>query len=121
VFTARQDAATRFEKEHKASIKNYDFQPGDLVLQRNSSIEMSLNTKMQPRYTGPLIVIKRNKGGAYILCELDGSVLHRPVAAFRVIPYLSRKSIPLPDNILDILDIDAEHLRQLEETDDIDD
>jgi hypothetical protein len=121
VFTARRDAATRFEKEHKASIKNYDFQPGDLVLQRNSSIEMSLNTKMQPRYTGPLIVIKRNKGGAYILCELDGSVLHRPVAAFRVIPYLSRKSIPLPDNILDILDIDAEHLRQLEETDDIDD
>jgi hypothetical protein len=55
---------------------------------RNTQIEKSLNRKMQPRYVGPLIILSQNYGGAYILCELDGTVLHRPIGAFRVIPYL---------------------------------
>jgi hypothetical protein len=77
---------------------------------RNTQIEKSLNRKMRARYLGPLIVIARNFGGTYILCELDGSVLHCPVAAFRLLPYLARKSIPLPPNFLDI---DEEHLEAL--------
>ena len=117
VFKARRDAARRFEEQHSATIKNFDFKRGSLVLMRNSQIEMSLNTKMQPRYTGPLVVISRNTGGAYILCELDGAVLHRPIAAFRIVPYLARKSIPLPNNFLDI---DAHRLLELENTLDID-
>jgi len=32
VFKARRDAALRFEKEHVATIKDYDFKLGDLVL-----------------------------------------------------------------------------------------
>jgi hypothetical protein len=117
VFKARREAALRFEEEHKATIKDYDFKRGDLVLMRNSQIEMSLGAKMKPRYNGPLIVVSRNKGGAYIVCELDGSVLHRPIAAFRLIPYLPRKSIPIPDFDLDI---DSDRLQQLEDTEDID-
>ena len=73
---------------------------------------------MRPRYIGPLIVIDRNYGGAYILCELDGSVLHRPVAAFHLLPYLARKSIPLPPNFTDI---DPKRLEALRTTTDIDD
>ena len=118
VFTARLKAALRFEQEHARTIINFDFNKGRLVLMRNTKIEKSLNRKMRPRYIGPLIVISRNKGGAYILCELDGSVLHRPVAAFRLIPYFARKSIPLPTTAIDI---DSKRLRELEETNLLDD
>ena len=69
---------------------------------------------MKPHYLGPLIVISCNKGGAYIICELDGSVLHHPVAAFRLLPYLARKSIELPN---DFIDIDTNRLRQMEDMD----
>ena len=61
------------------------------------------------------MVLARNKGGAYIICELNGSVFDRPVAAFRVIPYFAQKSLPLPD--LDkFIDISTERLRSMEES-----
>jgi hypothetical protein len=85
---------------------------------RNTQIEKSLNRKMHPQYLGLLIVITQNFSGAYILCELDRSVLHHPVAAFRLLPYLMRKSIPLPPNFLDI---DEERLKALRNTSKIDD
>jgi len=118
VFKARYEAAAHFEERHHAKIRDYDFKKGSLVLLRNSQVESSLDAKMKPRYTGPVLVVSRNRGGAYILCELDGAVMHRPIAAFRVIPYLSRKEIPLPDNFLDI---EANRLEQLKETEFVDD
>ena len=84
---------------------------------RNSPIEMLLNSKMQPRYIGPLVIVSCNKGGAYVVCELDGSVHQRPIAAFRLIPYLLRKSIALP---LEALDVDEHHLDLLENTELVD-
>lgn len=59
---------------------------------RHTQIEKSLNRKMRPRYTGPLMVVSCNRGGAYVLCELDHSVLHCAIAAFRLIPYLAHNS-----------------------------
>jgi hypothetical protein len=70
----------------------------------NTQIEKSLNKKMCTRYIGPLIVVSCNYGGAYILTELDGTVLHRPIAAFRLLPYFAHKSIPLPPDIINIDD-----------------
>ncbi|KAF8325481.1 hypothetical protein F5887DRAFT_1085500 [Amanita rubescens] len=64
---------------------------------------------MRARYNGPYVVVTRNRGGAYILCELDGSVLDRPMAAFRVIPYFARGSIEVPTEALDV------HLKRIEE------
>jgi hypothetical protein len=66
---------------------------------------------MRARYIGPLIVVSHNYGGAYILAELDGTVLHRPIAAFRLLPYFACKSIPLPQ---DFIDIDDTRLREME-------
>jgi hypothetical protein len=77
----------------------------------NTQIEKSLNKKMHARYIGPLIVVSRNYGGAYILAELDGTVLHHPIAAFRLLPYFACKSIPLPP---DFIDIDDTHLCEME-------
>ena len=117
VYSARLQAAIRFEKEHQRTIRNYDFQPGELVLMRNTQIEKSLNRKMRPRYLGPLFIVSRNYGGAYIVAELDGTVFHRPVAAFRVIPYFARRSIPIPDNFIDI---PLSRLREMENSHDDD-
>lgn len=114
VMAARVQAAIRFEREHAATIRDFDFQRGDLVLIRNTAIEKALNRKMRSRYLGPLVVISRNRGRAYILCELNGSVFDRPVAAFRVIPYFARKAIALPD-LSDFLDITTDKLREMEE------
>ena len=69
---------------------------------RNTKIEKSLDKKMKLRYLGPLIVVSRTKRGAYIVCELDGAVLHNPIAQFCVIPYLARKSIFLLEGFTDI-------------------
>ncbi|KNZ78068.1 hypothetical protein J132_02360 [Termitomyces sp. J132] len=118
VLSARRLATICFEKDHAATIRDYNFKTGDLVLMRNTRIEVTHNKKMKPRYLGPLVVISRNRGGAYILCELDGSVLHRPVAAFRLIPYLAREHITVPSATFDI---DTSRLRELEQTKFVDD
>jgi hypothetical protein len=84
---------------------------------RNTQIEKSLNKNMHTRYIGPLIVVSCNYGGAYILSELDGTVLHHPIAAFCLLPYFPCKSIPLPP---DIIDIDDTRLREMEHSLDTD-
>ena len=53
----RNKAALRFEKEHQATIHDFDFKAGALILIRNTAIEKSLNRKMRPRYLGPLVVV----------------------------------------------------------------
>jgi hypothetical protein len=119
VYQARVQAAIRFEKDHSNTIKDFDFQLGDLVLVRNTAVERALNRKMRPRYLGPLIVISRNYGGAYIIAELDGSLFDRPIAAFRVIPYFARRSIKLPP-LEALLDVSQQRLTELENTETVD-
>jgi hypothetical protein len=116
VYGARVRAAIRFEEEHANTIKDFNFKLGDLVLVRNTAIEKALNRKMRPRYLGPLIVISRNRGGAYVIAELDGSVFDRPVAAFRVIPYFARAALQLPD-LNELLDISSKRLQELQDSD----
>ena len=110
VMSAHIQAAIHFEWEHSVTVRNFNFSRGDLVLVRNTAIKKALNRKMHAWYLSPLVVVYRNKGGAYIICELNGSVFNRPIVAFQVIPYFVRKAIALP-NLSDFLDIPLEHLR----------
>ncbi|KNZ72630.1 hypothetical protein J132_02223, partial [Termitomyces sp. J132] len=102
VLSACHLAAICFKTEHAATIHNYNFKTGDLVLMRNTRIEVTHNKKMKPCYLGPLVVISRNHGGTYIVCELDGSVLHCSIAALCLVPYFTREHITVPSNTFDI-------------------
>ncbi|KZP21026.1 hypothetical protein FIBSPDRAFT_692541, partial [Athelia psychrophila] len=77
-------------------FRNFDFQPGAVVLIRNSEIEKSLDRKSKPRYAGPMIVVRRTLRGSYQLAEMDGTVSRLRYAAFRIIPYHSRTDISIP-------------------------
>lgn len=89
---------------HSTSIINCDFKRGVLVLVHNTAIKKELNQKMKAWYYGPMVVSSRNHGGAYILCELDGMLFHRPFAAFHLVPFYARRKIPLP-SLEDVLDV----------------
>ncbi len=102
-----------------ATIGDFDFGQGDLILVHNTSIEKALNQKMRTRYFRPMITISRNKGGTYILCDLDGTLAHTPVATLRVIPYFTWKSLDIPD-IQQHIDVTMAHLKQMEQTPDAD-
>jgi hypothetical protein len=119
VYENRRTWVRQLQEDRKHSIKDYNFSPGSLILARNTRVEKTLTAKTRMRYMGPLVVIRRNKGGAYIVAELDGTVWRRPVGAFRLIPYRARLSLPLPD--LDkFLDISTERLSQMEDSTDTD-
>jgi hypothetical protein len=109
-----------FALKHPTKIKNYKFTTSDLVLVWNTAIKKSLDCKMRPQYLSPYIVISCNTGGAYILAELDGTILKNTISTFQVIPYHPRKAISLP-NIFNIIDITRTELwqrKQLNEEDD---
>ena len=95
-------------------IRDYKFQPGDLVLLRHTAIESSLDKKMKPRYNGPMIVVRENKGGSYILAEMTGTVLPFKCAKFRVIPYFARKNIPIPEGIMNVINLSKKELDDID-------
>ena len=62
-----------------------------------------------------MVVISRNRGRAYIICDLDSTLGHAPIAAFRVVPYLAHEKLELP-NIEQYIDVSVSRLRELENT-----
>ncbi|KZP15611.1 hypothetical protein FIBSPDRAFT_749873 [Athelia psychrophila] len=89
---ARFRSKAQFERRFEKKLRHKFYQPGDLVIVRNSKIEVTLNKKHQPRYLGPFEVDRRTKGGSYVLKELDGTFIRKGVAAFRLYPYIDRNS-----------------------------
>ena len=87
---ARFKSKEEFEWKFRKRMRRDHYKPGELVLVRNSGEEMKMNRKTKPRYLGPYEVVRKTKGGSYVLQELDGTTLREGVAAFRLLPYVSR-------------------------------
>jgi hypothetical protein len=79
-----------FEAKFQHLFHKEDFKDGEFVLMRNSGIESSLDKKSKPRYLGPFIVFRKTKRGSYVLMELDGTLMRKNTAAFRLAPYIAR-------------------------------
>lgn len=87
---ARFKSKEEFEWKYRRRMRREVYKPGDLVLLRNCGEEMKMNRKTKPRYLGPYEVVRKTRGGSYVLQELDGSKLREGAAAFRLLPYISR-------------------------------
>ena len=96
ILRSRFKSVQQFERTFEKTIKDLNFQPGTLVLVRNSSIETDPGRKSKPRYVGPMVVVRRTPNGSYRLAELDGSVSKLRFAAFRLVPYHTRSRASIP-------------------------
>jgi hypothetical protein len=83
----KEKGAEDYSEKYKHLIKNYLFEPGDVVLVRNTVDKGSLSGRNRDRWWGPVIVVQRTKGGAYIICECNRAVWQKKIGHFRVIPY----------------------------------
>ena len=115
IHSAQNRAALCFEQDHTHTIHDFNFKPGALVLVWNTAIEKALNWKMRPRYFGLMVVISKNRGGAYIICNLNDTLTHSSVTAFRIVPYFARDNIDLLD-LEQHIDMSAACLCKLEDT-----
>ncbi|KAF8144523.1 hypothetical protein K438DRAFT_1631732 [Mycena galopus ATCC 62051] len=109
----KRASVQKYLRYNAATIKAYDFEPGRLVLVRHTKPENTVSGKMEKRYSGPLVVIRRSMGGSYVVAEMNGAVFQEKIAAFRVIPYEARHSIQLPAKLQKFVDVSKEALKAL--------
>ena len=59
------------------------------------------------------MIVRKTLGGAYLIAEIDGSILKTKIAAFRLIPYHPRKSIEIP--VSKLTDLSTQDLDDIEQ------
>ncbi len=91
--SARIQSRNQYLQRYKRRLQKDEYKPGELVLVQNSRLEMTVNRfKTDPRYLGPYEVVRKTAGGAYKLQELDGAIFDKSIAAFQLLPYVTRGS-----------------------------
>ena len=92
---SRFQSKEAFERKFSQRLIRVAYQPGELVLLRNTAVEdtVSIERKVTNRYMGPYEIIRQTQGGSYVLAEMSGTPLRTLVAAFRLIPYVKRKEL----------------------------
>jgi hypothetical protein len=87
----RIQSKAQFMKRFAHRLQKSIYNPGDLVLIRNSRLESTVTRfKFDPRYLGPYEVVKRTERGNYWVKELDGAQHAHPYASFRLMSYIYR-------------------------------
>src|SRR5258708_10728132 len=76
-------------------MKHGEYQEGELVLVYNEGLENQWSGKGALRWHGPYAVVARWPSGAYVLQELDGSVLKQPVVWKRMKSYIPQQGLEL--------------------------
>jgi hypothetical protein len=56
--------------------------------------------KVSPRYAGPFEILRRNRGGSYLLRGSDNTVYHRPACSLKLVA--RSPLIPLPSNHFEV-------------------
>ena len=82
LWESRKAVVRRYLEVYGTTVRDYNFSRGDLVLYRNTRVEKEASRKSKPRYLGPMVVVRRTEGGAYVLAELDGAVSSTRFASF---------------------------------------
>ena len=81
-----------FCKAHKILVD--DFPPGALVMKATTDRK----SKVDPKFEGPFMVIRRNRGGAYILRDATGEIVEKvPANHLRII---SNKGHPTQESFV---------------------
>jgi hypothetical protein len=65
-------------------IVNNDYLPGMIVLVWNNFLDFQFGKKGTLQWMGPYIVTQHRPSGSYVLAELDGTILQKPVAARQI-------------------------------------
>jgi hypothetical protein len=82
----RRKDKIRFDSNR--NVRPESIKKGDLVLIHNSQL---VKGKLDPQWFGPYLVCEVYTNGTYLLSELDGSLLAKPIIGHRLKKYLSRE------------------------------
>lgn len=95
---ARFESKEQFERRFLHRLSRDTYQKGELVLVRNTQIEMSHNRKHKVRYLGPYVVVSQSENGYYWVKEMDGALYKHKIVPSRLLPYITRKHAFMKNN-----------------------
>ena len=74
-------------------MKKGSYQKGELVLVADEALKNQAGKKGSLRWFSPYAIVLQRMSGAFVLQELDGTVLKQPVAWKRLKSYVPRKGL----------------------------